>query len=145
MISDRGLDLIKGFESLSLTAYPDPGTGGDPWTIGYGHTGGVQPGDTCTDAEATDWLRADCGSAEQCIDAHIDVEVNQNQRDALISFIFNVGCGNFKGSTLSKLINAGNFEAAAGQFGRWNKAAGRVLAGLTRRRAAEAELFSEVV
>jgi lysozyme len=141
-VSDKGLDLIKGFESLSLTAYPDPGTGGEPWTIGYGHTGGVKKGDVCTEEEALDWLRDDCGAAEACITAHVLVELTQSQYDALVSFIFNVGCGNFKGSTLCKLINAGDMDSAAEQFVRWNKAAGKVLAGLTRRREAEATMFS---
>ena len=143
MISDRGLELIAQFEGLRLKAYPDPATGGEPWTIGVGHTGGVKPGDTCTEAEAMAWLREDCAEAEAAVDRYIDVEINQNQRDALISFIFNLGAGNFKSSTLLNLVNAGNFQAAAQQFLRWNKAAGKVMAGLTHRRIAEADLFLE--
>jgi lysozyme len=143
MLSDRGLDLIKSFEGLSLKAYPDPGTGGEPWTIGYGHTGDVQQGDTCTEPEATEFLRGDCGKAERCIDDNVTAELTQNQYDALGSFIYNCGCGNFKSSTLLKLVNASDMDGAAQQFIKWNKAAGRVMAGLTRRRAAEAELFSE--
>jgi len=141
MISDRGIALIREFEGLRLSAYPDPATGGEPWTIGVGHTGGVKPGDTCTEAEAIEWLREDCREAEQAIDELVEVELTQDQRDALISFIYNCGAGNFKASTLRTLINAGNFDAAAKQFGRWNKGAGKVMAGLTRRREAEAKLF----
>lgn len=144
MISDSGLRLIVQFEGIKTRAYPDPATGGEPWTIGVGHTGGVKPGDVCTDEEAMDWLREDCAEAEKTIDELVEVELTQAQRDALISFVFNVGAGNFKASTLLRLINAGNMEAASKQFMRWDKAAGRVMAGLTKRRAAESQLFSEV-
>ena len=143
MISDKGLALIIRFEGLKLSAYPDPATGGEPITIGCGHTGGVKLGDTCTEAEAMDWLRQDCAEAEACIDAHVTADLDQNQRDALISLIYNIGCGNFKGSTLCRLLNAGNFDAAAGQFKRWNQADHKEMPGLTRRRAAEATLFME--
>lgn len=143
MISDQGIALIIRFEGMRLTAYPDPGTGGEPWTIGVGHTGGVKPGDTCTEAEAMEWLRDDCKAAEESVDERVDVDLTQPQRDALISFVYNCGAGNFKSSTLLKLINQGNFDAAAKQFARWNKAAGKVLPGLTKRRAAEAKLFTE--
>ncbi len=141
--SGRGLELIKSFEGLRLTAYPDPGTGGEPWTIGVGHTGGVKPGDTCTEDEAMAWLREDLAAAEACLDAYVDVPITQNQYDAMVSFVYNCGCGNFKASTLLKLVNAENDAGAAGQFARWNKAGGRIMAGLTRRRQAEAELFME--
>ena len=142
-ISDRGIALIQQFEGLRLSAYPDPGTGGEPWTIGIGHTGGVQEGDTCTEEQAQDWLRQDCKTAEDCIDAHVEPELTQNERDALISLIYNIGCGNFKGSTLLMLLNAGNMTGAANQFGRWDRAAGRVMAGLQARREAETQLFLE--
>lgn len=142
-VSDKGLEIIKEFEGLSLKAYPDPATGGRPWTIGYGHTEGVTPSDTCTQEEADKWLREDCSVAEECIEAYVDVELTQNQYDALISFIFNLGCGNFKSSTLLRLLNQGLYDAAAKQFKRWDKAAGVRLAGLTRRRGMEANLFME--
>ena len=140
-VSDNGLKLICQFEGLRLEAYPDPATGGKPWTIGFGHTEGVKEGDTCTEEEAYDWLREDCEDAEHCIDDFVEVELNQNQFDALVSFIFNLGCGNFKNSTLLRLINSGQFNAAAQQFLRWNKAQGQVMAGLTARREMEAKLF----
>lgn len=142
MISARGLALIQEFEGLRLAAYPDPATGGGPWTIGYGHTKNVKPGDTCTEAEASEWLRIDCTEAEACIEAWVEPELTQSQFDALIAFIFNLGCGAFRNSTMLRLINAGNFDAAARQFGRWNHAGGKVMAGLTRRRTAEAALFA---
>lgn len=142
MVSDKGIALIREFEGLRLEAYPDPATGGEPYTIGIGHTGGVDPGDTCTEEQAEEWLRDDCTAAEQAIDELVEAELSQNQRDALISLIYNIGAGNFKASTLLKLINAGNLEAAGKQFVRWNKAAGKVMAGLTRRREAEAALWA---
>ncbi len=141
MISDAGLKLIIQFEGIRTRAYPDPATGGEPWTIGVGHTGGVKPGDVCTDQEALDWLREDCAEAEQAIDELVEVELTQNQRDALISFVFNLGAGNFRNSTLLKLVNSGQFDAAAQQFSRWSKANGKKIAGLLRRRKAEADLF----
>lgn len=143
MVSDKGVAFIASFEGLRLSAYPDPATGAEPITIGYGHTGGVLLGDTCTEEEALAWLKQDCATAEECIADHVDVDLNQNQYDALVSFIFNCGCGNFRASTMLKLINSGQMDAASKQFGRWNKGNGKVMAGLTRRREAEAELFEE--
>ncbi len=141
-ISETGLDLIKAHEGLRLTAYPDPGTGGEPWTIGYGHTGSVKDGDQITEAQATYFLRSDVQWAEGCIADHVSVDLTQNQFDALCSFVFNVGFKTFTGSTLCSLINEGNFDAAATQFKRWNHAGGKVLAGLTTRRQREADLFA---
>jgi len=144
MISDRGLAMITLFEGCKLNAYPDPGTGNQPYTIGVGHTGGVAPADICTEEQAMQWLREDCKEAEDCIDAYVDVDLNQNQRDALISLIYNIGCGNFKASTICRLLNAGNMPGAANQFGRWTRAAGKELPGLVKRRDAEAKLFIEI-
>ena len=141
-ISDAGIALIKSVEGLRLEAYPDPATGGDPWTVGYGHTGPeVKPGLVISEAEAEALLRADCTWFEECVDAYVIVDLEQNQFDALVSFAFNVGCRALESSTLLKLVNAGNFEAAEGQFSRWNKAGGKVLSGLSARRKQEAELF----
>lgn len=143
-ISDRGLELIKRHEGLRLEAYPDPGSGGEPWTIGYGHTGtDVAPGLMIDEAEATRLLRSDVGAAEQCIDEAVEVEITQHQFDALVSFVFNLGCRAFMGSTLLKLLNQGNHAAAMGQFSRWDRAGGRVMAGLTKRRHDEAALFED--
>lgn len=140
-ISQQGLNLIKSHEGLRLEAYPDPGTGGEPWTIGYGHTKGVKQGDVIDDETATQFLRDDVSWVEDCVNEAVDVDLTQNQFDALCSFVFNVGCGAFQGSTLLRLLNAGNYEAARQQFARWDKAAGKVMAGLTRRRREEAEVF----
>ena len=139
--SQRGLALIAEFEGLELKAYPDPGTGGEPFTIGYGHTGGVKLGDTCTKAQALEWLAEDVVEAEEAIEKYVKVDLSQDQFDALVSFIFNCGAGNFKNSTMLSMINRGEFENAAAQFVRWNRAAGNVMVGLTRRRMAESSLF----
>ena len=139
-ISDEGLELIKEYERLVLGAYmPTPK---DVPTIGYGHTKGVKMGDTCTPLQADTWLREDCEEAERCIAKYVTVPLMQNEFDALVSFVFNVGCGAFAGSTMLKLLNAGDYDAAALQFRRWNKQARTVLAGLTRRRTDEERLFS---
>lgn len=141
-ISDKGLDLIKSFEGCELHAYPDPGTNGDPWTVGYGHTGSeVVPGLVITQDQADDYLRLDVQRFEQCVEQSLLVDVTQNQFDALVCFAFNVGCGALSGSTLLKLLNNGDSEAAAQQFARWSKAGGKVMAGLVRRRDAERKLF----
>lgn len=140
--NQRGIDLIKSFEGLELKAYPDPGTGGDPWTIGYGHTGPeVKPGLVITSAQAEELLKKDLEKFESGLMKLLTVEVNENQWAALISFAYNCGLENLKSSTLLRLLNAGDAQGAADQFLRWNKANGKILPGLTRRRQAERELF----
>jgi lysozyme len=143
MISERGLAIIREFEGLRLKAYPDPASGGDPWTIGHGHTLDVEPGDTCTLEEAEQWLLDDCADAEVAVLRHVRVPLSQGQLDALISFVFNLGAGNFANSTLLRKLNAGDYVGAWQEFPRWNKAAGKVMPGLSRRRAAEAKLFAQ--
>lgn len=140
-ISDAGLSLIKSFEGLRLEAYPDPATGGDPWTIGYGHTGDVEQGQVITEAEADELLRQDVAQFEICVNGALQVPVTQSQFDALVSFAFNVGCRNLRNSTLLRKLNASDDVGAAAEFARWNRAAGQVMAGLTRRREAERDLF----
>jgi lysozyme len=141
-ISDNGISLIKRFEGLVLTAYPDPGTGDDPWTIGYGHTGpDVHPGLTITQESAEGLLRGDLMRFEAGI-ANAATPCSQGQFDALVSFAFNLGLKNLLGSTLLRLHRAGDYAGAAAQFSRWTRAAGRVMPGLVKRRAAEAELYA---
>lgn len=140
-ISDAGIELIKQFEGLELKAYPDPGSGGDPWTIGYGHTGpDVKPGRVITEAEAEELLRADLARFEKAV-AKLCPVTTDNQFAALVSFTFNVGEEALRTSTLRRLHNEGDYDGAAAQFARWNRAAGRVLNGLVKRRAAEAALY----
>ncbi len=141
--SQRGIDLIKRFEGLRLTAYPDPGTGGDPWTIGYGHTNGVKPGMKITENWAEELLRDDLAEFEAAVNGLVTVRLCQHQFDALVSLVFNIGPGAFSDSTLLRLLNAGLYDDAALQFVRWNKGGGKVLSGLTRRRMAERKLFED--
>ena len=139
-ISDAGLNLIKEFEGCRLKAYPDPATGGKPWTIGYGHTKGVQPGDVITQAQADAFLREDVAEFERSVNKLAPI-TTQSQFDALVSFAFNLGAANLEKSTLLKKHRAGDYAGASQEFVKWNRAAGRVMAGLTRRRLAEAELY----
>ena len=137
--SKSGLALTEQFEGLRLTAYQDSV---GVWTIGYGHTGSdVHPGLIITQMEAEALLLNDVASAARCVNQLVTVPLNQNQFDALVDFVFNVGKGNFAASTLLKDLNAGNFAGAAGEFQKWDHAGGRVLPGLLKRRLAEAGLF----
>lgn len=137
-ISKAGLDLIKQFEGLYLKAYRCPA--GVP-TIGYGHTAGVAMGQTITQQQADDYLRRDVRQFERAVARLVRVPLTQGQFDALVSFAFNLGEGALAQSTLLRLLNSGDYAGAAAQFDRWNKAGGRVLPGLVRRRAAERALF----
>ena len=138
--------LIKESEGCVLKAYPDPATGGAPWTLGWGHTGSdVTPGKVITQAEADRLLDEDVDIFERGVNRLVNVDLTQGQFDALVCFAFNLGLGALQQSTLLKLLNAGDYEGAAKQFQRWDKAGGKVMAGLTKRRQAESELFlSEV-
>jgi lysozyme len=140
--SDVGKKLIKSFEELRLTAYRDlVGV----LTIGWGHTGpDVFDNMTITEEDAENLLEHDLYRAEKAIQDKVFVTLNQNQYDALVSFIFNVGVGNFESSTLLKLLDTNDFIGAANQFLRWDHAGGKEIAGLLRRRQAERQLFLEV-
>lgn len=135
-ISDKGLNLIKEFEGCRLTAYQDSV---GVWTIGYGHTKGVRSGQTITQAQADDYLRSDVSGAERTVSAYENLyHYNQDQFDALVSFTFNCGAGNFR-----KLIDNGKrpLNVIAEKILLYNKAGGKELKGLTRRRHAEHDLF----
>lgn len=136
-----GISLIKDFEGLRLKAYPDPATGGAPWTIGYGATLGVKPGMVITEAQAEVFLRRDLARFESAVEKAVKVPLTDNQFAALVSFAYNCGPANLTKSTLLKRLNKGDYAGAQAEFAKWNRAAGKVMAGLTRRRAAEAVLF----
>jgi len=102
-------------------------------------------GDTCTQAQADAWFLEDIAWVEECVNKAATAQLNENEFSALCSLCFNIGCAAFGKSTLVKMLNAGDYNGAATQFSRWDKQAGKVLAGLTRRRAAEAELFDKEV
>jgi lysozyme len=148
--SDAGLSIIKSFEGLHrlgddglVRAYRCPA---GKWTVGYGHTKGVRSGMKVTPEECEQFLIDDVKWCEEAVRRHVEVPLSQRQFDALISFVFNLGEGNFARSTLLKRLNKGHYDEVPEQLQRWNKA--RVdgvlkpLRGLTRRRSAEAALFS---
>lgn len=136
--SQHGIDLIKEYEGFRARAYRDPV---GIWTIGYGFTRGVQPGDTITRAEAEIRLRRELIDYERGVLRATGGRATQPQFDALVSFAFNVGVAGMARSTVIKRHNEGSHQAAARAFALWNKAGGREWPGLTRRRAAEAALY----
>lgn len=142
--SDKGLSLIKTFEGFSAKPYLCPA--GVP-TIGYGATyypdgrRVTMQDRPVTEADATAMLRAMLASYEAGIARYVQVPLTQGQYDALVSFAYNLGLAALKSSTLLRLLNARNYAGAAAQFGRWNRAGGKVLPGLTRRREAERQMF----
>lgn len=141
--SQQGVAVLHYFESCELVAYPDPATGGAPWTIGWGHTGPeVKKGLRWTQEQADRTFEADLSKFERGVESLVAVTLTQGQFDALVSFSYNVGFANLRSSTLLKMVNSGDMRGAKLQFTRWNKAAGKVMKGLRRRRAAEAELFA---
>ena len=143
--SENCIKLVKRSEGDVLKAYPDPGTGGAPWTIGYGHTGPeVHPGMVITQPEAEMLLGQDLQRVGQQVAKSVKVELTQNEFDALVCFVFNEGIGNFMKSSMLRLLNAGDYAAAANEFDKWTKAAGHVLPGLVARRHDEKDLFNDM-
>lgn len=137
--SAAGYALTRHFEGLRLAAYRDLA---GVWTVGYGHTGpDVVEGMTITEAEAELLLGHDVAVAAACVEAAVAVDLTQGQFDALVDFVFNLGCGALRGSTLLRRVNAGEFALAAAEFSRWTHAGGAVVPGLLARRLAERELF----
>ena len=136
--SPKGIALIKEFEGLRLKAYKCPG---GVWTIGYGHTAGVKPGIVISEAQAEEYLKADLIAFERYLNG-LRLALNQNQFDVLISFIYNVGTGNFSSSTLLRKVRANPQDnSIMDEFLRWVYSKGRVLPGLQRRRLAEMKLY----
>jgi len=131
-------DLVASFEGLRLNAYQDQN---GVWTIGYGHTADVKPGDTCTKEQAEEWLDEDLEEADQAIARLVDVPLTQNQYDAIASLVFNIGEGHFSGSTVRRRLNQNDFSAAAEAILMWRYAGGEVSVGLLHRRQAERKLF----
>lgn len=136
--SKNGLDLIKQFEGCRLKAYRCPA---GVLTIGYGHTQGVYDGQIITNSQANDYLRSDIAKFEKSVNDLVKVKVTQNMFDALVSFTYNLGAGALKNSTLLKYLNCEDYEEASLEFGKWNKAGGKVLSGLVKRRSLEKKLF----
>lgn len=148
-VNNATIDLIKEFEGFIDHWYPDPATGAEPWTAMYGHTNAAgdpkytlaTKGRKFTQAEGEAVLRSDLESVERTVQALVKVPLTANQYGALVSFTFNLGAANLGKSTLLKKLNAKDYSGATREFAKWDKAAGKTMAGLTRRRAAEASLF----
>ena len=137
-ISQEGIDLIKHFEGCELESYR---CSANVLTIGYGTTKNVVEGMKISQHQAEELLMKDLEEFEEYVEDLIDVPLEQNQFDALVAWTYNLGPTNLKTSTLRKVLNKGAYDDVAEQIKRWNKANGKVLKGLVRRRNAEAELF----
>jgi lysozyme len=140
-LSKKGLKFIAENEGLRLDAYLD---GGGVPTIGYGHTRGVKLGDTCTEIQALAWLYEDALDAQFNASSLVTVELTQNQYDALVDFVFNIGAHAFRKSTMLQYLNRGEFLDAANEFRRWRFDGGVEVPGLLARRIRERELFEAV-
>lgn len=136
-MSPAGMTLTQVSEGLRLAAYADPKSGGEPWTIGYGHTAGVKRGDTCTQEQAMRWLAGDLAAAALIVQTYVRSPLSQGQSDALIDFVFNMGVGRVanaedpgkdgfvvltsgRSSSLLRLVNAADFDSAALEFEKWD-------------------------
>ena len=140
-VSQECIDLVKFFEGFEPRAYLCPA---NVWTIGYGRTKNVKEGDELTELQAErDLLEELDEFAEQVLNT-VKISLDQNELDALTSWTYNLGVGNLQSSTLLKKLNSGDKNSVPSEMVRWNKAAGKVLAGLTRRREAEANLWAKV-
>jgi lysozyme len=137
-ISQEGIALIKKFEGCELEAYKCPA---GVWTIGYGHTKDVKEGDVINKDEANYLLEEEMIEYEGYINDMVDVPLEQNQFDALTSWVYNLGSSNLMSSTMLTLLNESKYNEIPQQIKRWNKAGGKVLDGLVKRREAEALLF----
>jgi len=138
-INAAGLALVRACEGLRLEAYRDTS---DVWTIGYGHTRGVAPGDSISTERAEQFLEADLMEAERAVSALVKVPLTDNQFSALVSFVFNAGEGAFAKSTMLRKLNEGGYGLVPAYLRSWIFDNGRVLPGLVKRRAAEATLWS---
>jgi len=137
-ISLEGLSLIKRFEGCRLESYK---CSANVLTIGYGHTSGVKETDTITQDEADKLLQEDVEQFEKYVDDNVTVELGQSQFDALVAWTFNLGVGNLRESTMLKKLNSEDYASVPSEMKRWNKAGGKTLDGLIRRRKAESLLF----
>ena len=136
--SQAGFVLIKKYEGLRTNAYLCPA---NVWTIGYGHTKGVKQGQMISHLEAEKLLKEDLAIYEKAVVRLITVPLNQNQFDALVSLVFNIGVGAFSNSTLLKLLNYQDYGKAGSEFSRWVRGGGKILPGLVNRRKDEHDLF----
>lgn len=137
-LTDKFVKKVAEFEGLRTKAYKCPG---GVWTIGYGHTAGVRPGQRCTRLQAEAWLREDLAAAARGVEA-LGLDLTQGQAEALVDFVFNLGIGALKRSTLLKFIRKGYAtEDIQAEFRRWVYAGGEVQNGLVKRREWEATRY----
>ena len=142
IVSEAGKQFIKQWEQCRLHAYPDPGTGGAPWTCGWGSTGSDISNTTqWSQGQADARFESEISVLQYKMEDLIQVAMTQNEFDSCASISFNIGIGNFRSSTLLRKLNAGDKDGCSAEFLRWNRAAGKVMAGLVRRRKAEHDLF----
>lgn len=139
------VEFLRWWEGLpggkpALQSYDD---GGGTWTIGYGTTRDVRPGDECSEDEALELMLDDIDDVWAKIDQHIRVTIAQHEMDALVALAYNIGAEAFRKSTLLSRLNSGDFGSASDEFVRWNRQGGRILPGLVKRRAAERRIFDD--
>ncbi|BAM29100.1 endolysin [Xanthomonas phage CP1] len=137
-LSAAGVIAVADHEGKRYAAYPDPATGGAPWTICYGHTGPeVKPGMVVKQDQCDKWLAQDLRKAQDVVFSTVKVPIQQGELDAYASFVYNVGSGNWRSSTMLRLLNQGRRKEACDQFPRWVYANKIKLQGLATRRYEE--------
>ena len=140
-ISENGLELIKKFEGCETTAYQDSV---GVWTIGFGHTKGVEEGQTCSIEDAESMLADEMDEYEGYINNMVKVDLQQHEFDALVAWVYNLGPTNLGESTMLKVLNGGQFDRVPEEMNRWTRAGGKILEGLVRRRQAESLMFQDL-
>ena len=140
-ISEDGLELIKKFEGCETTAYQDSV---GVWTIGFGHTKGVEEGQTCSVEDAESMLADEMDEYEGYINNMVKVDLQQHEFDALVAWVYNLGPTNLGESTMLKVLNGGQFDRVPDEMNRWTRAGGEILEGLVRRRQAESLMFQNL-
>ena len=140
-ISENGLELIKKFEGCETTAYQDSV---GVWTIGFGHTKGVEEGQTCSIEDAESMLADEMDEYEGYINNMVKVDLQQHEFDALVAWVYNLGPTNLGESTMLKVLNGGQFDRVPDEMNRWTRAGGEILEGLVRRRQAESLMFQDL-
>ena len=140
-ISENGLELIKKFEGCETTAYQDSV---GVWTIGFGHTKGVEEGQTCSIEDAESMLADEMDEYEGYINNMVKVDLQQHEFDALVAWVYNLGPTNLGESTMLKVLNGGQFDRVPDEMNRWTRAGGEILEGLVRRRQAESLMFQNL-
>ena len=140
-ISEDGLELIKKFEGCETSAYQDSV---GVWTIGFGHTKGVEEGQPCSIEDAESMLADEMDEYEGYINNMVKVELQQHEFDSLVAWVYNLGPTNLSESTMLKVLNGGQFDRVPDEMNRWTRAGGEILEGLVRRRQAESLMFQNL-